>query len=225
MKVSASVVIFASSAIASDIYKAPKGHDENGNKINGQHPKRRLQALNKFMCNWAVEYLDDGKAGRICERYTDMIYRLENSFERETCSYFNPEVKFGGPNPDENMSGKVPAKNPNAKNPTRARRLRRNAAEEDYEACDGLTEAECDAATLDGLDCDEDDQNDADMDAVCKSGVVRGSLTSADRKLKRYSIGLAKWCKRYVSECYGQRTYQHCINRAANFIETLSGQN
>lgn len=44
MKVAASLVIFFASATAGDFYKAPKGHDDNGNKINGQHPKRRLQA-------------------------------------------------------------------------------------------------------------------------------------------------------------------------------------
>jgi len=44
MKVSASLVILAGSIEATKRFRAPKGVDENGNKINGQHPKRRLQA-------------------------------------------------------------------------------------------------------------------------------------------------------------------------------------
>jgi hypothetical protein len=129
------------------------------------------------MCNWADEYLVEGKAGRFCIRYTDMIFRLEKAFERDICAYYNPEIKFGGPNPDENMSGKVSAKNPNAKKPTRARRLRRNTDGENLEVCDGLNEDECDDATLDGLNCDEDDQND-------------GNFENFNKYLAKFFIGL-----------------------------------
>ena len=48
------------------------------------------------------------------------------------------------------------------------------------------------------------------------------SMSQPNRKLKRYSAGLAKWCQRYISECYGQRVHQHCVNRAKNFLKKLS---
>jgi hypothetical protein len=159
MKVSASLVILAGSLEAkSDRFRAPKGFDESGNKINGQHPKRRLQALNKFMCNWADTYLAEGTADRFCKRYTEMIYRLDKSFERPQCAFFDPSVKFGGPNPDETMRGLVPAKNPNAKNPHKSRRLRRS--DDDVDACDGKSESECDNEAMDGLGCSAEDRAD-----------------------------------------------------------------
>jgi hypothetical protein len=227
MKVSASLVILAGVIEAkSDRFRAPKGFDENGNKINGQHPKRRLQALNKFMCNWAETYLDDGTSERFCKRYTDMIYRLDKSFERPQCAFFDPSVRFGGPNPDEGMRGLVPAKNPNAKNPHRGRRLKRS--DDDVDACDGKTESECDSEAMDGLDCSEEDRADPSMADFCEDdgtdsdgNIVRGKMSTPNRKLKRYSTGLAKWCNRYISECYGQRVHAHCVERAKHFLSTL----
>ena len=62
------------------------------------------------MCNWAESYMDEGKGSKFCKRYTNMIYRLNDSFGREQCRFFDPSVKFGGPNPDESMDGMVAAK-------------------------------------------------------------------------------------------------------------------
>jgi hypothetical protein len=221
MKVSASLVIFVATQVDAK-FKAPRGLDKDGNKINGQHPKRRLQALNKFMCNWADDYMaSEKKSDRFCERYTAMIHRLDAAFERDQCSYFNPNVKFGGPNPDPNMAGKVAAKNPNAKNPTKSRRLRRQAEKEDEEDCD-IDDDECNEAALDGIDqCDEDDKQK--LGSLCDSSKQDArQLSQPNRKLKRYSTGLAKWCERYVSECYGQRVHNHCVERAQKFLEKLA---
>jgi len=41
MKILATLVVLAA---ATDPFRAPKGFDDNGYKINGQHPQRRLQA-------------------------------------------------------------------------------------------------------------------------------------------------------------------------------------
>lgn len=232
MKVSATLIVLASQIESKpDKFRAPKGVDGSGNKINGQHPKRRLQALNKFMCNWAETYLTDGTSERFCERYTTMIHRLDQSFEREQCAFFDTSIKFGGPNPDTDMSGKVHAKNPNAKNPTKSRRLRREADEaEESDPCEGLSEHECDELLLDdgSMDCDGGDD-------VQKLGVLcettddkgdlkgkKGKMSTPNRKLKRYSTGLAKWCQRYIAECYGQRVHDHCIMRAKKFLTTLA---
>jgi hypothetical protein len=220
MKVSASLVILAGSLEASQKkFRAPKGFDDQGHKINGQHPKRRLQALNKFMCKWAEDYLEEGKAGRFCDRYTTMIFRLDDSFGREHCRFFDPAVRFGGPNPDITMQGLVAAKNPNAKNPTKSRRLRRS--DDDYDACDDKSEEECDDAAMEGLECSEEDAANPDMADLCEGDKARGKMSTPNRKLKRYSTGLAKWCNRYIAECYGQRVHAHCVNRAKKFLSSL----
>lgn len=227
MKVSASLIVLAGTIDAKQ-YRAPRGLDKDGNKINGQHPKRRLQALNKFMCNWSGSYMDEGKSERFCKRYTDMIYRLEKAFDRDTCSFFDPAVRFGGPNPDPNMKGKVTAKNPNAKRPTKSRRLRREVEDGDnVNACDGMSEAECNEAAMEGLDCNAGDENNPALAPFCASddddsdGFIKRKMSMPNRKLKRYSTGLAKWCQRYVAECYGQRVHEHCVKRAARFLSEL----
>ena len=34
-----------------------------------------------------------------------MIHNMGRAFDREKCSYYNPSIKFGGPNPDEEKRG------------------------------------------------------------------------------------------------------------------------
>jgi len=46
---------------------------------------------------------------------------------------------------------------------------------------------------------------------------VRGKMSTPNRKLKRYSTGLAKWCNRYISECYGQRVMITAFYAQRNF--------
>ena len=53
------------------------------------------------------------------------------------------------------MTGMREAKNPNAKAPTKPRRLRRQA--DNYDACDGKSEAECNNEAMDGLECSAED--------------------------------------------------------------------
>ena len=45
-----------------------------------------------------------------------------------------------------------------------------------------------------------------------------------ERKLKRYTTLMMKWCDRYIGECYGQRVNQLCFNRAKNLHDTLKSQ-
>ena len=77
------------------------GHDANGNKINGRHPQRRLQAINKFICRWTQANVHSGKGHRVCERVTHQLTNYNDSFQRPQCAFFDPDVKHGGPNPDE----------------------------------------------------------------------------------------------------------------------------
>ena len=81
-------------------------------------------------------------------------------------NFFQPSVKNGGPNPEEEMRGMVERKNKNAKgrsayrprlvNGEHQRRRRRNADDED---CENMSEAECDRLALRDLEtCNADDK-------------------------------------------------------------------
>ena len=60
------------------------------------------------MCRWLKEVFgaDSKKAARTCNRITDMVYSHEETFTQKSCSFYDPEVKNGGPNPDPAASGK-----------------------------------------------------------------------------------------------------------------------
>ena len=77
------------------------GTDANGNKINGRHPQRRLQSINKFLCKWFNDNVGGAKADRMCDRLTNQIEQYDDAFNRPTCAFFDPSIKNGGPNPDE----------------------------------------------------------------------------------------------------------------------------
>merc|ERR1719187_2239373 len=123
------------------------------------------------MCKWADDFLPEGKSGRFCERYTTMIFRLDETFGRDQCAFFDPSVKHGGPNPDAAMTGMREAKNPNAKAPTKPRRLRRS--DDDLDVCDGKNESECNEF------CKAEDDLDGEKG--------KRSMSQPNRKLKRYS--------------------------------------
>ena len=52
------------------------------------------------MCKWTTDYLNGPKSDRICARITQMMENFNDSFNRQSCAFFDPQVKFGGPNPD-----------------------------------------------------------------------------------------------------------------------------
>jgi len=205
MKISSSVVIFAS---ADALFRAPKGTDANGNKINGRHPQRRLQSINKFLCKWFNDNVGGAKADRMCDRLTNQIEQYDDAFNRPTCAFFDPSIKNGGPNPDESMRGMRPAKNPKARSAFKPRQIRsrRDAEEiefedEDYEALE---------------DCDGSEEGQ--VAELCKQP---RSVSVQERKLKRYTTSLVKWCGRYISECHGQRVHEHCVNRGLKMYKSL----
>merc|ERR1712176_367585 len=128
--------------------------------------------------------------------YTKMIFRLDETFGRDQCAFFDPSVKHGGPNPDAAMTGMREAKNPNAKAPTKPRRLRRS--DDDLDVCDGKNESECNEAAFEGLECEPEDMLEGSENyEFCKAEddldgeKGKRSMSQPNRKLKRYSAGLA----------------------------------
>jgi len=176
MKISSSVVIFAS---ANALFRAPKGTDANGNKINGRHPQRRLQSINKFLCKWFKDNVDGAKAERMCDRLTNQIEQYDEAFNRPTCAYFDPSVKHGGPNPDESMRGMRQAKNPKARSAFKPRQIRsrRDAEDEDEDAIDAEALEDCDGT---------------ETGAVAELCKETRSVSVQERKLKRYTTSLVK---------------------------------
>lgn len=220
MKISSSMVIFAGLVSAEGMFRAPKGHDDEGNKINGKHPQRRLQALNKFLCGWFRTNVEpQAKGERMCARVTNQVKHYNDIWLNKECSYFDPAVKNGGPNPDESMRGLRPARNPNAKNKFVQRamdRFRREDDDEDYTDEDYEALDECDGTETGAL---------ADFCNDEEGGVARkAKLSPQQRKLKRFTKSTAKWCSRYLSECYGQRVHEHCVNRSIKLYKMFLDQ-
>ncbi|CBY30561.1 unnamed protein product [Oikopleura dioica] len=225
MKVLSSILFAASSA--EGLFRAPK-FDENGNRIKASHPQRRLQAMNQFLCNWSTSGLPEGKSDRFCTRMSDFINQLDNAFNREQCAFYDPEVKNGGPNPDVEIHGMVIRKNKNAKgrsayrprlvNGEHQRRRRRNADDED---CENLSEAECDRLALRDLEiCNADDKANPKLEQFCAPEQLKLTRSSnkSDKKLKRLTTGIVKWCDRYVYDCHGPRVNETCQQRALKIL-------
>merc|ERR1712037_949217 len=199
MKVLSSILYAASSA--EGLFRAPK-FDENGNRIKASHPQRRLQAMNQFLCNWSTSGLPEGKSDRFCTRMTDFINQLDEAFNREQCAFYDPNVKNGGPNPDEEMRGMVERKNKNAKgrsayrprmvNGQHQRRRRRNA----------------------------EDKANPKLEQFCAPEQLKLTRSSnkSDKKLKRLTTGIVKWCDRYVYDCHGPRVNETCQQRALKIL-------
>lgn len=197
------------------LYKAPK-FDSEERRVRGAHPQRRLQSVNKFMCRWLRDVLgaESGKAARTCNRVTDMVFKFEETFTTKSCAFYDPNVKNGGPNPD-------PAAQGNRKNkfgewvPRRTRREASVSVDDiDWEISDEDEEAYD--------DCDGTETGA--MKEFCESGVDKRTVPVVERKLKRYTTLMMKWCDRYIGECYGQRVNQLCFNRAKNLHDTLKSQ-
>ncbi|CAG5110173.1 Oidioi.mRNA.OKI2018_I69.chr2.g4600.t1.cds [Oikopleura dioica] len=226
MKILSSILFAVSSA--EGLFKAPK-KDADGNRIKASHPQRRLQALNQFLCSWSQSGLPDGKNDRFCTRMTSFINQLDEAFNREQCSFYDPAVKNGGPNPDEETRGMVLRKNPNAKGRSvyrhrlvngkhPVRRRRRNADEED---CEGMSDLACDRLAIQDLStCTEEDKADPSLAAFCSPEELKlmRSQNSSDRKLKRLTTGIKKWCDRYIYDCHGPRVKETCETRARNIL-------
>jgi len=219
MKLSAVIIVgladAAQEVVWKPLYKAPK-FDNQERRVRGQHPQRRLQSVNKFMCRWVRDVfgVDSAKAARVCNRITDTVYRHEATFVNKDCAYYNPDVPKGGPNPDPNAEG-------NRKNKDGdwvPRRLRRQASISDEETDWDITDEDEEAYD----DCDGTETGE--MKEFCENDKGKRTVPVVERKLKRYTTLWMKWCDRYISECYGQRVHNICFERAKKFYINLKKQ-
>lgn len=198
-----------------------------------------MQKWNKNMCKFVGnEFTHQHKANKACNRVSHVAQKY-TGFLKRGCSYFEPEVKNGGPNPDKTKTGMryVPRKDVWVK-----RRNRRDLIENvfDDESSSGeFDDVECDgnetgfsaelcAELTDLPDSDnEDNQKSGDgPDGEHKSypGITRKSgkkqkvkkvkWSPNEKKLRKGLLTFIKFCDRYLSECKFQRVGNMCQKRA-----------
>lgn len=210
-------------------FKAPKGTDVYGHEIVKKHPLRVLQSTNKTFCKLVIKELDNKKqALRVCNRWTSAVSKYAESFDRVRCSFYDPDVAKGGPHPDISTHGKKL----NDRGQWVPRRLRR---EVDYYANDDEFD-EYDQDDEDNLtDCDGNETGiwkdicEGNFEAAAGEGDVSArrkkkkgpKLSKPQRRMRKITGTLAQWCDRHIYECYGQRKYDFCKNKAANFLLDL----
>jgi len=81
------------------------------------------------MCHWLQKH-SPNKHEKRCDRMTGMFNGFYESFSRDDCGYFNPDLKNGGPNPDETMRGMRIPKNPKSRRVLRERQNRSRREDE-----------------------------------------------------------------------------------------------
>lgn len=216
-----------------NLFKAPKGLDTHGNQIGKGHPAKRLQAMNKSMCQWVEEFSPERRFvwKHRCERMTGMFNGFYESFERLDCGYYNPDIKYGGPNPDESMKGMRIPKNPKSRSIMRPRQIRNRREDESSSSFDSDkyyadVEYESEEMTneeveyLDG--CDGTETGHLAEFCVDEGHLVKSDSANANKKLKTILATTVKWCKRYIDECHGQRVYSYCQKRAFQLYRRFS---
>ena len=63
---------------------------------------RVMQNASKMMCSKVTKHYDNPNAGRrTCKRFGDMSDEFVGRMDRKSCFFYDPEIKLGGPNPEE----------------------------------------------------------------------------------------------------------------------------
>ena len=124
MKLGLITIISTVSAAGYNYFKAPRkgkffkqkrtkrllylylGTDTRGHGYGRKHPSKVLSNANKMFCLKVAKQFKDKAAGeRTCSRFTNMAADFSGRLERKRCTYYNPLVKGGGPNPDPQSVG------------------------------------------------------------------------------------------------------------------------
>ena len=85
------------------------------------------------MCQWLEKHAPDRYEKR-CDRMTGMFNGYYESFSRSDCGYYNPDLKNGGPNPDQSMRGMRIPKNPKSRRVLRERQNRSRREDETFDS-------------------------------------------------------------------------------------------
>lgn len=215
------VVLFS---VADAVFKAPEGNDLRGFPINRKHPFKRLSVVNRAVCRW-LRKNNHKNQDFFCHRFSGMIHNMGRAFDREKCSYYNPSIKFGGPNPDEEKRGLTKSVNANAKNKWRPRitRVRREGTDTEADLYHVSPEE------LEILDqCDGTEKGRAAE--FCKPlfgdnlNIARSGVSEKNYELKKFLASAMKWSSRHIYECYGQRVHEHNITRIKKMYAQFSLQ-
>ena len=94
------------------------------------------------MCQWLQKHAPDRYEKR-CDRMTGMFNGYYESFSRSDCGYYNPDLKNGGPNPDQSMRGMRIPKNPKSRRVLRERQNRsRREDDETFDSAEYYADVE-----------------------------------------------------------------------------------
>lgn len=195
-------------------------------KVPPRHPEQRLNKLREFANKFRdvdcipKELMKPRQCNRLAEKMLDFAQRMEDSFNRETCGFYDASLgPHGGPDPNANLK-------PNGK----PRNRRDYDVEYDFmaiaakEACDEIFEAgQADsyctcyqAASAYGvaeiLANSPVTLSESTCPEVRAKGNKKEKSTPFDRlsndtplKWRQITTGYRKWGERYLSNCSGQR--------------------
>ena len=93
------------------------------------------------MCQWLEKHAPDRYEKR-CDRMTGMFNGYYESFSRSDCGYYNPDLKNGGPNPDQSMRGMRIPKNPKSRRVLRERQNRSRREDETFDSAEYYADVE-----------------------------------------------------------------------------------
>ena len=241
------VALTAYSGVESaEFYKAPfKGFDSRGHPFGKRHMSRVMQNASKMMCTKVTKNYEKAPAGqRVCKRFAGMAQEMVGRMDRKKCFYYNPDVKLGGPNPEEGSEfvrwwGNK-GKDGQYRSLRMMPRVRRDEDEdesEDYDGddyygivtgCDDIDpDADGDLAEF----CDtEYDYQTVLVDVPCEGSecLTRGKrvkkqkikkvrLTRPEKAMKRSLLSVSSWCYRHLRDCSGMRLNKNCLQRMKKF--------
>jgi len=248
------ITIISSVSAGYNYFKAPrKGNDVRGHKFGRTHPSKVLSNANKMFCMKVAKHFTNEAVGeRTCARFTTMATVFNQRLENKKCTYYNPLVQKGGPNPDpESVGAKWIEGDGTRAGHWRKHRNRRDAegsADDDYNydndyygivnGCEDLEEGStmadfCDTeyetyyetveVPCEGEECFLRKRNKKNK----KVRVKKVKLTRTEKTLKKSLVTVTAWCARHFRECSGYRNNKSCIARAkglwANIRPKLNG--
>jgi len=180
----------------------------NDRKVPPRTPAQRLNTLHRFMREWVqIEIAGTiNRPSRAANMIENGVARIEAKMSEaaaKDCFFFDPSLPHGGPAPKD--------------------RKRRSS---------DWAEAELSRIQRDVDDNDELDFFDRYFSIQSKTSQERGLGASGDVEVpsmdaqfqerlssepnlawKQIGTGFRKWILRYISECYGQRTYSYHTGR------------